>query len=279
MFKIALCQLPGSMEHDVIKNKKETWRKAELMVWDASNNGAQIAVLPEMWNCPYTNKKFNAYAETETGPTVKKMQRLAQETGIYLVGGSIPELVVLEDGTRKIYNTCFIFDRYGTIIGKHRKAHLFDVNVDGGISFIESETLSAGDGVTVVDTEFGKIGIAICYDIRFPEMSRKMALMGAKLIVLPAAFNMTTGPAHWELSIRMRALDNQVYFAAAAPARMEEAPYKAYGHSCVSDPWGQIIAKTDEKKSTVYADIDFDRVDSIREQLPLLKHRRPDLYK
>ena len=143
---------------------------------------------------------------------------------------------------------------------------------------MESDTLTAGEDLTVIDTEFGKIGVAICYDVRFPEWHRKMALAGAKLIVLPAAFNMTTGPVHWDLTMRARALDNQVYFAANSPARDEEGVYVAYGNSCISDPWGKFIAHADEKECILYGDIDFDTVDSIREQLPLLKHRREELY-
>lgn len=132
--------------------------------------------------------------------------------------------------------------------------------------------------MTVLDTEFCKIGVAICYDVRFPEWHRRMALAGAKLIVLPAAFNMTTGPAHWDLTMRMRALDNQVYFAACAPARQEDGVYVTFGNSCIADPWGTFIAHTDEKEGIVYGDIDPERVEEIRNQLPLLKHRRENLY-
>ena len=132
--------------------------------------------------------------------------------------------------------------------------------------------------MTVVDTEFGKVGVAICYDVRFPELSRKMALLGAKLIVLPAAFNMTTGPAHWDVTMRARALDNQIYFAAVSPARNMEGLYQAYGNSCVITPWGDFLAKADEKETILYADIDMAYEEEIRQQLPLLKHRRPELY-
>ena len=164
------------------------------------------------------------------------------------------------------------------MIGKHRKVHLFDIDVKGGIRFMESDTLTAGSEMTILDTEFGKIGVAICYDVRFPEWFRKMALAGARLIVLPAAFNMTTGPAHWDLTMRARALDNQVYFAANSPARDETGPYVAYGNSCIASPWGDFIAHADEKECILYGDIDLDYEDSVREQLPLLKHRRPELY-
>lgn len=267
MFKIGLCQMKGSFD------KKESMRTAERFIREAAEHGADVISLPEMWNCPYSNDYFREYAETPGGETVAFMSELAGELGIYLIGGSIPEL----EGDQ-VYNTSFSFDRKGNIIGRHRKVHLFDIDVKGGIRFMESDTLTAGRDMTVIDTEYCRIGVAICYDVRFPEWFRKMALAGAKLIVLPAAFNMTTGPAHWDLTMRARALDNQVYFAANSPARDENGPYQAYGGSCIADPWGKFIAHADEKECIVYGDVDIDHVESIRQQLPLLKHRREELY-
>jgi len=266
-FKTALCQIRGSFD------KEESKNKVAGTVAAAVSGGAEVVCLPEMWDCPYSNDYFREYAEPQDGDIVKFMSGLAATHGIYLIGGSISEI---EDD--RIYNTAFVFDREGKTIAKHRKAHLFDIDVKGGIRFMESDTLTAGDKATVFDTEFGRMGVAICYDIRFPELSRKMALEGAKIIYLPAAFNMTTGPVHWDLSIRARALDNQVYFAACSPARDEEGVYVAYGHSSVADPWGRITAAADEKEAIVYADIDTDYVDEVRQQLPLLKHRREELY-
>ena len=267
MFRIGLCQMKGSFD------KNESMAKAEDFIRQAAKGGAEVISLPEMWNCPYANEYFREYAETADGAAVSFMSKLAEELGIYLIGGSIPEL----EG-EKVYNTSFSFDRKGRIIGRHRKVHLFDIDVKDGIRFMESETLTAGEEMTVIDTEFCKVGVAICYDVRFPEWHRKMALAGAKLIVLPAAFNMTTGPAHWDLSMRARALDNQVYFAANSPARDEDGPYVAYGNSCIADPWGSFIAHADEKECVLYGDIDFEKVEAVRQQLPLLKHRREELY-
>lgn len=267
MFKIGLCQMKGSFD------KRESMQTAERFIREAAANGAQVVSLPEMWNCPYSNDYFREYAEPADGETVKFMSQLAAQLGIYLIGGSIPEL----DGD-KVYNTSFSFDKNGDIIGKHRKVHLFDIDVEGGIRFMESDTLTAGENMTVIETEFCKIGVAICYDVRFPEWFRKMALAGAQLIVLPAAFNMTTGPAHWDLTMRARALDNQVYFAANSPARDETAPYLAYGNSCIVSPWGDFTAHADEKECVLYGEIDLQRVEAVRNQLPLLKHRRENLY-
>ena len=266
-YKIALCQM------NVCDDKSKNISHALDMIREAASNNADIVILPEMFNCPYQNDCFPVYAEEYPGITTDALSKAALENNVYLVGGSIPEK---EDD--KIFNTSFIFGRDGKLLGRHRKMHLFDIDVEGGVSFKESDTLTAGNDITVIDTEFGKIGVAICYDIRFPELSRLISLEGAELIILPAAFNMTTGPAHWDISIRMRALDNQVYFAAAAPARNTDASYVAYGNSRVSDPWGRIIAAADENECILYADIERALINSVRGELPLLKHRRTDLY-
>jgi predicted amidohydrolase len=265
-FKLALCQIKGGFD------KSKSRDAAGAAVRFAAAAGARVAALPEIWNCPYANKYFREYSESDGGETVQFMSALAREAGVWLVGGSIPEAC-----GGSLYNTSYIFSPSGEIIGKHRKIHLFDVRIKGGINFIESESLTPGDRRTVVETEFGKIGVAICYDVRFPALFSAMADDGAKLIILPAAFNMTTGPAHWEILMRSRALDNQVYFAACSPARDLSAPYQAYGHSCVANPWGEFCGKADSQESVLLADIDLDYLESVREQMPTRAQRRPDV--
>ncbi|MCQ2546283.1 MAG: carbon-nitrogen hydrolase family protein [Clostridia bacterium] len=267
MFRLALCQIAGSADKDF------NIAKAGQYIREAAAYGAQVVSLPEMWSCPYSNDYFREFAEPEDGRCVQFMSELAKELGIYLIGGTIPEL----NGDR-VYNTAFCFDREGKIIGKHRKVHLFDIDVEGQFRFMESDTLTAGSDMTVIDTEYCRIGVAICYDVRFPEWFRKMTLAGAQLIVLPAAFNTTTGPVHWDITMQARAVDNQVYFAANAPARDEDGIFKAYGNSCIVNPWAEFVAHADEKECIIYGDIDLDYENSIRQQLPLLKHRRPELY-
>ena len=274
MFKIALCQKNGSQKKTTEECKAENNVKAENMIKEAVAGGAQIVVLPEIWNAPYSNRAFEPFSEDEDGPTVKLMSSWASKYDIYLVGGSIPEKG--KDG--KLYNTCFVFDRKGNKIAKHRKAHMFDINIPGKMRFMESDVLTPGDSMTTFDTEYGKMGVAICFDVRFPEFIRKEALDGAQLVFLPASFNMTTGPAHWDLTIRARALDNQIFFAACAPARNEKSSYLSYSNSCVADPWGTFIAHADEKEQILYCDIDLDRVGKIRSQLPLIDAMRPELY-
>lgn len=234
---------------------------------------ADIIILPEIWNSPYDSKCFRLYGEEENGESVHAMSTLAKRIKKYIVGGSIPEL-----SGDKVYNTSYVFDREGKIIAKHRKMHLFDIDVKGGQRFCESEVLSAGNDVTVFDTEYGTIGVCICYDYRFPELARLMALKGARIIVVPAAFNMTTGPAHWEIMFRSRSLDNQVYSIGVAPARNEKGGYVSYANSIVCSPWGDIIERLDEKAQTKIISIEPSRVNDIREQLPLLKHIRRDVY-
>lgn len=266
--KIACCQM------NVVENKRVNIDKAREMISTAASLGAKIITLPEIFNCPYDNKYFRDYAETfQDGETIAMLASSAKKNKIFLVGGSIPEL-----DNNKVYNTSFIFNDEGKLIGKHRKVHLFDIDIKDKIRFKESEVLSYGDSFTVMDTPYVRIGVAICYDIRFPEQIRIMALKGAKLILVPAAFNTTTGPAHWDILFRTRALDNQVYIAATSPARNLKSSYVAYGHSLVADPYGKIINQLDEKEGILIFNLDLDYIDKIREELPLLKHRRTDLY-
>lgn len=268
--RIALCQMM------VVAGKKENKERAKKMIYDAADKGAKIVSLPEMFNCPYDNKRFREYAETfPQGETIKMLSNAAKEKNIYLIGGSIPEL----DDQGRVYNTSFIFDNKGNLIGKHRKMHLFDIDIKDRVSFKESEVLTGGKDVTIVDTEYGKIGVAICYDIRFPELLRIMALKGAKLVFIPAAFNMTTGPAHWEILFKSRALDNQIYVAGISTARDINYSYVAYGNSIVVSPWGEVVSRLDEKEAILIEDIDFDYINEVRESLPLLKHRREDVYR
>lgn len=265
--KVALIQM------QVVNDKEANLHRATTMIQRASKEGAEVVVLPEMFTTPYDNAFFPEYAETCPGYTTDRLAQAAIDNKVYLIGGSIPE-----KENEKIFNTSFIFDKDGHIIGRHRKMHLFDIDVKDGIRFMESDTLSPGNQVTVFNTEYGKIGVAICFDMRFPELMRLMVQEGAQMIFVPAAFNLTTGPAHWHLTARMRAVDNQVFFGVASPARDEKASYVAYGHTLVCDPWGKIIGELNEKEDILLVDIDLNEVAQYREQLPLLKARRLDIY-
>lgn len=265
--KIALIQIGARPE------KKDSLALAEKYIAEAAQSGADFAVLPEMFNCPYQTANFPIYAESEGGKCWQAMSDAAREHHIYLVAGSMPE----KDEAGHVYNTSYAFDREGKQIGKHRKMHLFDIAVKGGQTFRESDTLTAGNQVTTFDTEFGRCGLEICYDIRFPELARLTEEAGACIIFVPAAFNMTTGPAHWEMSFRMRALDNQVFMVGCSQAR-QDSGYISYGHSIVTSPWSDVIHMMDEKEGMDLVELDLDRIDQVREQLPLLKQRRLDIY-
>lgn len=264
----------AAIQMSTVADKMENVRTVKTYLEKIKDENPDFVILPEMFCCPYQTENFPIYAEKEGGPVWQQLSGYAKQYGIYLIGGSMPE----KDAEGNVYNTSYIFDREGKQIGKHRKVHLFDIDVKGGQTFKESDTLTAGDSNTVFDTEFGKIGVMLCFDIRFPELSRMMVNDGAKVIFVPAAFNMTTGPAHWELSFRTRALDNQIYMVGCAPARDVSAGYISWGHSIVTDPWGRVIDMLDEKKGILLAELDMDYEEQVREELPLLKSRRKDIY-
>lgn len=265
--KLGLCQLR------VTADKGDNLRRAEALLARAVEQGAQAAMLPEMFNCPYDNACFPQYAEARGGETWQFLSRMARTYHLTLVGGSVPEL---EGG--RIYNTCYVFSPQGEELARHRKLHLFDIDIPGGQYFRESDTLTAGEDITVVDTEIGPIGVAICFDIRFSELFRVMGQRGARLILVPAAFNMTTGPVHWDLNFRMRALDNQCFVAGCSPARDLEASYVAYGHSLACDPWGSILGQLDEKEGVLVVELPLEDIPRYRAQIPILTARRTDLY-
>ncbi|WP_292886089.1 carbon-nitrogen hydrolase family protein [Methanobrevibacter sp. UBA212] len=266
--RIALCQM------NVVDDKKANLKKAGSFIADSAHSNADFIVLPEMFNCPYSNDKFVEYGENEHDScTLNTISQLAESYNVYILAGSIPE----REGD-KLYNTSYLFDKTGSIIAKHRKMHLFDIDVKGRITFKESDVLTAGDDFTIADTDFGRIGIGICYDVRFVELARIMAEKGAEILFYPGAFNQTTGPAHWELLFRSRALDNQVFCIGVAPALNIDASYHSYGHSIIANPWGEVIAQAGEKEELVICEIDLSEIKKVREELPVLKNKRKDLY-
>lgn len=265
MKTLTIAQLQTPVHADKEKNLEHLIPLME----QAKAAGADVICLPEMFNCPYETSNFPIYAEAESGAFWTALSKLAKKFQVYLSAGSIPE----KDELGRIFNTAYVFDRDGNQIAKHRKVHLFDIDVKGGQCFKESDTLTAGDSATVFDTEFGKMGLCICFDFRFVEIARRMALEGANIILVPAAFNMTTGPAHWEVMFRSRAIDNQVFTFGTAPARDLSASYHSWGHSIAVSPWGTILNQMDEKAGMQITTIDVDDVASIREQLPIMKTR------
>lgn len=263
----------AQVQMSVTRNKDENIRRAARMIRQAAEQGAELAMLPEMFCCPYENAAFRPYGEAEGGPAQQALSALAGELGIWIVGGSVPEL---ED--EKVYNTAYVYDSSGRQVARHRKMHLFDIDVEGGQRFMESDTLSPGNEVTVFDTPWGRMGLCICFDLRFEELARVMTLQGAQAIFVPAAFNMTTGPAHWELLFRQRAVDNQLFTIGTSPARNEQETYVAWGHSVICDPWGSVLHQCGAGEELAVTTLDLKRVESVRRQLPILSARREDVY-
>ncbi|KZV31984.1 hypothetical protein F511_05094 [Dorcoceras hygrometricum] len=286
-FKIALCQL------SVTADKERNIAHARQVIEEAAGNGAHLIVLPEIWNSPYSNDSFPVYAEDidaggNASPSTAMLSELSQTLQITIVGGSIPE----RSGDR-LYNTCCVFGSDGKLKAKHRKIHLFDIDIPGQITFEESKTLTAGETPTIVDTDVGRIGIGICYDIRFQELAALYAARGAHLLCYPGAFNMTTGPLHWELLQRARyrisfpvyslellprAADCQLYVATCSPARDTGSNYVAWGHSTLVGPFGEVLATTEHDEAIVISEVDYTVIEQRRTYLPFQRQRRGDLY-
>lgn len=273
--KVALIQL-ACEKPDKSANLQRAGTLIEKAVKDEPDT--KLVVLPECFNAPYATDKFRPYAEViePESISVKYLSNIASKHKIILVGGSIPEL---DPKTDKVYNTSVVFNEKGEIIGKHRKAHLFDIDIPNGITFKESLSLTGGDEATTLDTTYGKIGVGICYDMRFPELAMISARKGAFAMIYPAAFNTVTGPMHWKLLARARSIDNQIYTILVSPARNMNSDYHAYGHSMVVNPRGDVIVEAGEGEEIVYADLEPEAIEQFRMGIPITTQRRFDIYK
>ncbi len=253
---IALCQMK------VVPSKEKNLEIARHFIERATLSDAEIVVLPEMFNTPYTRSYIKNNAEEDHGATYKYLQEASK--GIILIGGSIPE----KSGDY-IYNTTYAFEN-GVELGKYRKVNLFDVDYDD-LSYHESDFITPGKDYTVIETSLGKIGLAICFDLRFPELFQKLEKDNPFLFVVPGAFNKVSGPAHYQLLGRARALDTQSYFALCSPASDRDADYCPYGHSMVIDPWGKVLYELDDSEGIILQNIDIEYVNEIRCKLPIKK--------
>lgn len=261
--KAALIQMKTSCE------PQENLARAKTLINNAER--ADLIVLPEAFVYPFGCGLLPSKAESAR--LTDSLRELAATKGALLAAGTIPE--VTEDG---IYNTCFFIDGTGTILGKYRKTHLFDVNIPGKLYCKESDRYTPGHEPTVIQTEFGGIGFAVCYDLRFPELFITNERLGAKTIILPAAFSAQTGPAYWELLLRARACDSQCTILACAPADDQNSPFRVYGHSLAAGPDGRVLARAGSEESVLYVHFNADTADDVREAIPLLSARRPDVY-
>jgi len=264
----------AAIQMDNLDDKKINLEKADHYIEKAASNGAKLVGLPEYFNfIGPEDREFEA-AESIPGPTTETLSKIARKRKIWLHGGSILEKV---SGQDKLFNTCTFFNPDGEMIGKYRKIHLFDVEVKGGPSFKESRTKESGKEIVVLNTDIGKIGLSICYDMRFPEIYRIMALRGATVVFVPAEYTMFTGKDHWETVLRARAIENQCYVIAPAQIGIKPA-YQTYGRSLVIDPWGTVLAKASDIEACIFAEIDFEYLEKVRNQVPSLKNRKPTTY-
>lgn len=275
------------LQLEVSENKLENIRQAGEAIREAAKNDAQLIVLPEIWNGPYAATSFPEYCEeipcpgdtpcADRHPTIWAVAEEAKKCKVPIVAGSISE----RGSQGEVFNTSVVLDHNGVCLARHRKVHLFDIDIPGKITFRESDTLTAGSDVTTVDIPCAgrgvRVGIGICYDVRFPELSLAMRSKGCQLLVFPGAFNTTTGPLHWSLLLRARAVDTQCFVLACSPSRNPEG-YPAYGHSMAVDPSGNVLVEAGEKPETLFVDLPLSSVSTIRSQIPVSFQRRHDIY-
>lgn len=264
-FMVAVVQM------DTQNDKQANWQQMAAFVDEAAAKGAQLVAFPEVVNIL---SEEPAYAEPIPGPTTELLMRKAKEHHIWIHGGSISE--VNPDGPRT-YNTTVLINPDGDIVARYSKLHNFDMTLPDGSSVRESDRKEPGKEIVTVQTELGHLGFAICYDMRFPELFRLMALQGAQIIFLPANFTMPTGKDHWEPILRARAIENGCYIIAPDQTGVKEK-FTAYGNSMVVDPWGTVIARASDKPGVILAEIDLDYLESVRQRNPSIHNRRTDLY-
>lgn len=267
-YRIAMVQM------DTQNDKGENLRQACAWIDEAASQGVKLVCFPEVMNLIGRNVGEGGGKESVPGYTTELLCKKAEEHGIYIHGGSITEEI---PGERRSRNTSVLISPEGEILAEYRKLHMFDITLADGTPFNESDRVEPGTEIVTVETELGTFGMSICYDVRFPELYRLMALRGAQVIFVPSSFTMPTGKDHWEPLLRARAIENGCYIV--APGQIGTKPaYTAYGNSLVADPWGTVIARSKDAPGLTYAEIDLDYLDQIRRQIPSLQNRRADRY-
>src|SRR4051812_40333200 len=253
-------------------DKERNLATADRLTRQAATEGADLVVLPEKFNVLGTHDDYVAGAETLDGPTIGWARDTARELGIDLVAGSIVER---REGREKLSNTSVHVGPDGEVKAVYRKIHMFDVVV-GGQTYRESESEEAGDELVVSEAASGvPLGLTVCYDLRFPELFRILAIRGARVITLPAAFTKITGRAHWEILLRARAIENQAFVVAADQVGSHPPDKESFGGSMIVDPWGEVLARAPDEQCVVSADLDLSRQNEVREQPPSLATRKP----
>ena len=255
-------------------DKEENKRTAEALIREAASAGAQLVALPELWSCHGLDKVYRENAEPIPGPTTDFLGDLARELGVYLLGGSI-----LEGGrdSERLSNTSTFFDPTGEMTAVYRKIHLFDVKVSEK-EYLESANIAPGSEIVAAKAGAATLGLSVCYDVRFPELYRLLALRGAEILAVPAAFTLQTGKDHWEILLRARAVENQAFVIAPAQWGQKADGRWTYGRSMIVDPWGTVLATCPDRDGYALATLDLDYLDRFRTEFPALANRRPESY-
>jgi predicted amidohydrolase len=268
MFLAATVQLSST------SNEEANLTTAEELVRRAARHGAQFVATPENTNFLGLHSEKVERAQSVDGAVCSLFSGLAGELGIHVLLGSFNE--ACEDDPTRCYNTSVLFGPDGKCLATYRKIHLFDVDLEGGPQFRESDTVRAGEEAVVVETGLGPFGLSICYDLRFAELYRQLAERGAEVITIPSAFTLTTGRAHWEALQRTRAIENQCFVVAPAQVGRhdDEGLRESFGHSMIVDPWGQVLARAGDGPGLALAEIDLAQVAAVRRSMPVASHRK-----
>jgi deaminated glutathione amidase len=256
------------------EDKQRNLEVAERLVRAAARDGAELVCLPEKWNLLGGSEALVGGAEPLDGPSLSAARVWARDLRIHLVAGSIAERV---EGHDRLFNTSVLIGPQGDDVATYRKIHMFDVEV-GGVTYRESDHEDGGEEIVSAPLGELELGLSVCYDLRFPELYRILAVRGARIITVPSAFTQATGRDHWEVLLRARAIENQAFMVAAD--QFGEAPphYNSYGRSAIVDPWGVVLAMAPDEECFVAADLDIEAQERIREKLPALANRRPAAY-
>jgi deaminated glutathione amidase len=263
--------LAAAIQMNTGPDKASNLERAERLVRVGAARGANLVALPEVFNWRGKRNEQAAAAEALDGETISLMARLARELKIHVLAGSITEHVA---GEERCHNTSVLIGPDGGQIAAYRKIHLFDIDLPGRVTVKESDTKIAGAEVVTAATPLGAIGLSVCYDLRFPELYRRLMRAGAQIITVPSAFTFPTGEAHWEALIRARAIENQAYVIAPAQFGANIYGYSDYGNSMIVDPWGRVLARAADQEGVVVAPIDLEYQHRVRRELPALRHAR-----
>ena len=255
------------------EDKERNLETAERLVREAAERGARLVALPELFNCLGRKELMIRAAEAVPGPTSRRMSDLARRFRITLLAGSLCERA---EGRDRVFNTSLLFDESGTLLARYRKIHLFDVDLPGRVSYQESGWMAPGRDVVSADTGHGRLGLSICYDLRFPELYRRLVRQGCRILLVPSAFSLPTGRDHWEVLLRSRAIENQAYVIAPNQCGQHTPGFATCGRSAIIDPWGVTLAVAPDGEGVILGRLDNRRQETIRRELPALNHRRLD---